>query len=156
MRAILNGSETDLRPFLVKRKGKYLLYHGAADGLIGPEPTIDYYENIVRDTFKHRPDAAKDHVRLFLVPGMGHCAGGVRGAAVGWDKLAPLVDWVEKGKAPKSIVVSQDGGTTAPGGNQRLICPWPRQPTYVGPSGSGAENDPSNWIASNFECRHAR
>lgn len=156
MRAILNGSETDLRPFLVKRKGKYLLYHGAADGLIGPEPTIDYYENIVRDTFKHRPDAAKDHVRLFLVPGMGHCAGGVRGAAVGWDKLAPLVDWVEKGKAPKSIVVSQDGGTTAPGGNQRLICPWPRQPTYVGPSGSGAENAPSNWIASNFECRHAR
>src|SRR5262245_3260313 len=36
MRAILNGSETDLRPLLVKRKAKYLLYHGFADGLIGP------------------------------------------------------------------------------------------------------------------------
>jgi len=28
--------------------------------------------------------------------------------AVAWDKLAPLVDWVERGKAPESIVVTQD------------------------------------------------
>jgi feruloyl esterase len=156
MRAILNGSETDLRPFLVKRKGKYLLYHGGADGLIGPEPTVDYYEDIVERTFKHNRAAARDHVRLFIVPGMGHCAGGVRGAAVGWDKLAPLVEWVENGKAPSSIVVTQDAGTATPAGNQRIICPWPKQPTYVGPRGSGAENDPTNWIASNFECQRPR
>ena len=152
MRAILNGSETDLRPLLVKRKAKYLLYHGFADGLIGPEPTIDYYEDIVKHTFKGNSKAAKEQVRLFLVPGMGHCAGGIRGAAVGWDKLPPLVDWVEKGKAPESIVVTQDAGTTAPGGNQRIICPWPKEPTYIGPRGSGAENDPANWVATNFEC----
>ena len=153
MRAILNGSETDLRPLLVKRKAKYLLYHGFADGLIGPEPTIDYYEDIVQHTFEGNGRAAREHVRLFLVPGMGHCAGGVRGAAVGWDKLPPLVEWVEKGKAPESIVVTQDAGTTAPGGNQRILCPWPKEPTYVGPRGSNAENDPANWVATNFECR---
>ena len=156
MRAILNGSETDLRPFLVKRKGKYLLYHGWADGLIGPEPTVDYYEDIVRRTFKRNAAAAREHVRLFMVPGMGHCAGGVRGAAVGWDKLAPLVEWVENGNAPDSITVTQDAGTVTPEGNQRLICPWPKQPTYVGPGGSGAENNPSNWVASNFECQRPR
>lgn len=156
MRAILNGSETDLRPFLVRNKGKYLLYHGAADGLIGPEPTVDYYQDIVRDTFGGHRDRASERVRLFLVPGMGHCAGGVRGAAVGWDKLAPLVEWVENGNAPDSIVVRQDAGTTTPQGNERLICPWPQQPTYVGPSGSGAENDPANWLATNFECRSRR
>jgi hypothetical protein len=156
MREILNGSETDLSAFLVRNKGKYLLYHGFADGLIGPEPTIDYYDGIVHDTFRGREKRADDHVRLFMVPGMSHCAGGVRGAAVGWDKLAPLVEWVEQGKPPESIVVTQDNGTRTPEGNQRILCPWPQQPTYVGPSGSGAENDPVNWGASNFECQPAR
>jgi feruloyl esterase len=153
MREILNGSQTDLSPFLVSNKGKYILYHGFADGLIGPEPTIDYYEDIVRDTFNDHQGKADERVRLFMVPGMGHCSGGVRGAAVGWDKLAPLVAWVEHGQAPKSIVVTQDGGTRTPEGNERIICPWPQEPAYIGPSGSGAENSPANWVASNFECR---
>jgi len=153
MRAILNGSETDLTPFLVHRKGKYLLYHGWADGLIGAEPTVDYYHGIVRDTFEGDTARAQENVRLFMVPGMDHCAGGVRGAAVGWDKLAPLVDWVENNKAPDSIVVTQDAGTRTPQGNERIICPWPLQPTYVGVSGGGAENNPANWVASNFMCQ---
>jgi hypothetical protein len=153
MREILNGSETDLRPFLVKRKAKYILYHGWADGLIGPEPTVDYFKGIVRDTFKGNYSGAQENVRLFMVPGMGHCSGGIRGAAVGWDKLPPLVQWVERGIAPDSIVVRQDGGTHTPEGNERILCPWPLQPTYVGPRGSGAENTPSNWVASNFTCQ---
>lgn len=152
MRAILNGSETNLTPFLVQNKGKYLLYHGFADGLIGPEPTIDYYEGIVAATFGGNAAAAQENVRLFMVPGMGHCAGGVRGAAVGWDKLPPLVEWVEHGKAPDSIVVTQDNGTRTTQGNERILCPWPLQPEYIGPEG-GAENDPANWKASNFSCQ---
>ena len=156
MRNILNGSQTDLRPLLVQRKAKYLLYHGWADGLIGPEPTLDYYQDIVRDTFGGDRGKADGQVRLFMVPGMGHCAGGVRGAAVAWDKLEPLVQWVENGRAPQSIVVTQDNGTRTPQGNERLICAWPQQPTYVGPSGSGAENDPANWVASNFACQAPR
>jgi hypothetical protein len=156
MREILNGSETDLRPFLVQRAAKYLLYHGWADGLIGPEPTVDYYEGIVRDTFGGDRAKAQENVRLFMVPGMSHCSGGVRGAAVGWDKLPALVQWVENGIAPESIMVRQDAGTRTPDGNERILCPWPLQPTYVGPRGSGAENLPSNWVASNFECQAAR
>ena len=46
MREILNGSQTDLSPFLKSNKGKYILYHGFADGLLGPEPTIDEYATI--------------------------------------------------------------------------------------------------------------
>ena len=133
-------------------KGKYLLSHGWADGLIGPEPTVDYYEGIVGATSGGNTAAAQEHVRLFMVPGMGHCAGGVRGAAVAWDKLAPLVQWVEHGKAPDSIVVTQDNGTRTADGNERILCPWPLQPEYVGPA-AGAENDPANWKASNFVCQ---
>jgi feruloyl esterase len=155
MREILNGSDTDLSPFLVERNGKYLLYHGWGDALIGAEPTVDYYRGIVKNTFKGHRRAAQSNVRLFMVPGMGHCAGGVRGAAVGWDKLAPLVEWVERGNAPKSIVVTQDAGTRTPQGNERLICPWPLQPTYVGPTGSNFENDPANWVAANFACERS-
>src|SRR5205823_5846327 len=140
MREILNGSETNLRPFLVQRKGKYILYHGWADGLIGPEPTVDYYRDIVRDTFNGDAARAQENVRLFMVPGMGHCSGGVRGAAVGWDKLPALVQWVENGIAPESIVVQQDSGTRTADGNERILCPWPLQATYIGPRGSGAEN----------------
>ena len=35
----------------VHRNAKYLLYHGAADGLIATDNTVDYYEGIVKDTF---------------------------------------------------------------------------------------------------------
>ena len=150
MRSILNGSETDLTPFLVHRNAKYILYHGGADGLIATDNTVDYYENIVRDTFKGHKKQAQENVRLFLVPGMGHCAGGVRGAAVGWDKLPALVDWVEHGVAPEQIVVTQDAGTRTPEGNERIICPWPLQPTYIGREGT--ENTPANWAATNFAC----
>jgi feruloyl esterase len=150
-RSILNGSETDLTPFLKRRNAKYLLYHGGADGLIATDNTVDYYERIVRDTFQGHVDRAQENVRLFLVPGMGHCAGGVRGAAVGWDKLPALVDWVENGHAPDQIVVTQDQGTTTPEGNERIICPWPLQPTYIGPDGT--ENTPANWVAANFACQ---
>jgi feruloyl esterase len=151
MRSILNGSETDLSPFLVHRDGKYLLYHGWADGLIGAEGTLDYYRGILRRTFDGDGAQARENVRLFMVPGLDHCTGGVRGAAVGWDKLPPLVEWVEHGNAPDSIVVRQDAGTRTAEGNERIICPWPLQPTYTGPA--GGENDASNWVAANFACQ---
>jgi hypothetical protein len=60
---------------------------------------------------------------------------------------------VEQGVAPESIVVTQDNGTRTPTGNERILCPWPQQPTYVGPTGSGAENNPANWKAANFACQ---
>ena len=150
MREILNGSDTDLRPFLVKRNAKYLLYHGWADGLIGPEPTVDYFKGIVRDTFKGDLERAQENVRFFGVPGMGHCSGGVAGAAVNWDKLPALVKWVEQGVAPDSIAVTSSGPVSSQ--TSRILCPWPLQPTYAGPSGSDP-NDSKNWVAANFQCR---
>ena len=152
MRELLNASDTDLTPFLVDNDSKYLLYHGWADPLIGAEPTVDYFEGIVEDTFGGDAEAAANNVRLFMVPGMGHCSDAGLGSASEWDRLAPMIDWVENGIAPDSIVATH---TTSEGvvDNERIICPWPLQPTYIGSMEDDAQNLPENWIASNFECQ---
>lgn len=155
MREILNASDTDLTPFLINNDSKYLLYHGWADPLIGAEPTVHYFEGIVSDTFGGDADAAANNVRLFMVPGMGHCADAGLGSASEWDRLAPMIDWVENGIAPDSIVATHTNGDGVVD-NERILCPWPLQPTYIGSTEDDAQNLPENWVASNFECQAQR
>ena len=53
------------------RGGKLIIYHGWSDPALNAMQTIAYYDQVL----KH--DAtARDHARLFLVPGMFHCGGG--------------------------------------------------------------------------------
>lgn len=85
---------------------------------------------------------------------MEHCGGGP--GPNEWDKLAPLVDWVEKGMAPDYVVAvhrSDSRGAQGPGAvtNERKICAYPQRAVYTGPAGK--QNDPANWIQSNFACR---
>ena len=85
--------------------------------------------------------AVKDSLRLFMVPGMGHCNGG--DATDTFDMLAAMEQWVEKGKAPDRIEASRmrDGKTD----RTRPLCPYPQVATYTG-SGSIDE-------AANFVCK---
>jgi hypothetical protein len=78
--------------------------------------------------------------RLFLVPGMGHCAGG-SAALDHFDLLDPLVNWVELGRAPQAVLAT---GKAFPG-RSRPLCAYPRHAHYKGSGDS--EN------AANFECR---
>jgi len=152
MRDILNGSKTNLTEFLVRNNAKYLLYHGWGDGLISGAPTVSYYEGIVEETFNGNLTVAQNNARLFMVPGMGHCGDDFEmGSANQWDRLDVIINWVENGQAPDSIVVSHTNNLDRVD-NERIICPWPLQPTYIGPM-NGAQNDPVNWIAANFECQ---
>ena len=89
-------------------------------------------------------DTTREQVRLFLAPGMGHCRGG--NAPATWDRLAPLVAWVENGTAPDTIVATDATDGTVD--NERPLCPYPEHPVYTGPT--GGENDPANWVAANF------
>jgi len=78
---------------------------------------------------------------------MGHCQGGP--GCDTWDRLAPLVDWVENGRAPDHLVARHlTDGTTD---NERRICAYPQQAVYVGPA--GGQHDRVNWVERNFECR---
>ncbi len=78
--------------------------------------------------------------RLFLVPGMGHCAGGAA-TLDRFDLLTSIEDWVEKGAAPDSV----EGTGRAFPGRSRPLCPYPKYARYKG--GGDTEK------ASSFECR---
>jgi len=146
MRAITNATDPDLSRFLLEHGGKLVLWHGWADAGAPPEPTLDYYDAVVDTTFGGDGDAAREHARLLMFPGMGHCGGGP--GPNDWDPLAPLVDWVERGIAPAHVVARHS--TNGEVDNERRVCAYPEIAVYSGPAG-GADNA-ANWIEGNFQC----
>src|SRR5690606_32141044 len=113
--AIINVEETDLRPF-TRRGSKLIIYHGCDDPAIPPADTIAYYEAIRRQL----GPTADDHVRLFMVPGMMHCAGGP--GATQFDMLPHLERWVERGEAPERVLAVKPDSGEPP--FSRPLCPW--------------------------------
>ena len=147
MMAITDATNADLSRFLVREKGKLLMFHGWADPEGQAEPTVDYYKRVVETTFSGNVDAAREKVRLFMFPGMGHCGGGPGCNEA--DPLEALVAWVEKDVEPDYLVAQHR--TNGVVDNQRRICAYPQRAVYVGPA--GGQNDPSNWRETNFACR---
>ena len=147
MSSIMDATDPDLSSFLKSRDGKLIIYHGMGDALSVATATVNYFNDMVDTTFAGSFSDANDSSRLFLAPGMGHCGGGP--GPNNWDKLAPLVDWVENGVAPESLTAthSTDGSVD----NERLLCTFPQQARYTGPT--GGENDSDNWVAENFSCQ---
>lgn len=78
--------------------------------------------------------------RVYLVPGMYHCRGGEY-ALDNFDLLTAVVNWVETGTAPDSVIAT---GKAFPG-RSRPLCAWPKYAYYKG------QGDPEE--AKNFECR---
>jgi feruloyl esterase len=157
--AVLNSTNPDLRSFRANG-GKLIQYHGWGDAAISPISSIDYYES-VRAFLSRFPDERREKsdggnfYRLFMVPGMGHCGGGVgpnsfgnAGTATPFDPehnvLAALEAWVERGKAPEKIIgtgrVVDDPAKTL----TRPLCPYPQVARYRG------AGDPNN--GENFAC----
>jgi feruloyl esterase len=92
-------SNPDLRQFK-SLGGKVLAYQGTTDVSHVAGAAIDYYQTVEK-TMGGR-QATQDFFRLFMVPGMDHCSGGVGADAA--DFLRPLEAWVERGRAPDRIV----------------------------------------------------
>ena len=147
MRAITDAVDPDLTRMLVENDAKLLMYHGWADALVVPQPTLTYYHDVVDVTFGGDMDAARQKVRLFMAPGMGHCRGGAGPDT--WDRLQPLVDWVERGAAPDALIATHQ--TDGVVDNERPLCAVPERAVYTGPV--GGENDQTNWVAENFTCQ---
>ena len=147
MKSITDANDPDLTRFLELNGGRLILYHGWSDALIMPDGTLEYYEGMVDVTFGGDVDAAREHARLFMIPGMGHCSGGP--GPNSWDKLAPLVAWVERGEAPDAVVAAHRTGGVVD--NARPIFAFPDRAVYSGPA--GGPNDPRNWVPENFSRR---
>ena len=122
------------------RGGKLLIVHGTADPIFSALESIDYYQRLTRNN--GGPEATAAWARLFLVPGMNHCAGGP--ATDSFDGLAAIVDWVEKGVAPSRIEASGRPATTYFPGRTRPLCPYPSYARYTG---RGSLED-----GANFAC----
>ena len=147
MSSIMDATDPDLTSFLRQRGGKLIVYHGLTDALSVAAATVNYFNDMVQTTFAGSFTDANAHARLFLAPGMGHCGGGA--GPNSWDKLLPLVDWVENGVAPETLTATHSSGGIID--NTRLLCTYPQQARYTGPA--GGENNPDNWIAANFQCQ---
>jgi feruloyl esterase len=135
------------------RGGKAIVYHGWQDPVVNPLDTIAYYEQV--KALQGSQAEIDKFLRLFLVPGMGHCGGGAGATNFGnqgspspavsadRDVLMALDRWVEQGVAPDSIVASRVVGGNAV--RTRPLCAYPKKAVY---SGSGSTDD-----AANFSCQ---
>lgn len=134
---LLNIPPEGLAPFFA-RGGKLLLSHGWTDGLIPATNTLAFW-----DALKGRAPA--DQARLFMVPGMDHCAGGEGPSA--FDTLGTIDDWATSGAAPESIVATRPPampGQPARAPMTRPLCPWPQVARF---KGTGNPDE-----AANFNC----
>jgi feruloyl esterase len=147
MKSITDANDPDLTPFLLDENRKMIIYHGLTDTLIVASDTIDYYDDLVDVTFNGDLKTAQRSARLFLAPGMNHCGGG--DGPNTWDKLSPLVNWVENGVTPESIIATHT--TNGEIDNERPLCAYPKQAKYIG-SASDASS-PQSWRAENFQCQ---
>jgi poly(3-hydroxybutyrate) depolymerase len=132
------------------RGAKMMLYHGTSDPIFSSDDTTAWYESVRGSN----GGDASNFARLFRVPGMNHCSGGP--ATDQFDMLSPLVDWVEKGQSPDSVLASARGAGNPGGVNADLpstwsatrtrpLCPYPKVAKY---NGSGSVEE-----AASFSCQ---
>jgi feruloyl esterase len=137
--SVIGTDNPDLRAFQ-RSGGKVLIWHGEADQLIFPQGTVNYYQRVAATT---GGTARTDQfARLFLAPGVTHCAGGPGPQPD--NPLSALVDWVERGHAPQTLagVVRDSTGAVV---QARPICLYPEVAAYRG------HGDPN--AAASFVCR---
>jgi len=140
--AWLDATNPDLSAF-ARRGGKMIVAIGTNDTLASPGAQLDYYQSVLDKMGRTSVD---EFARFYVIPQTGHGLTGSsyatngEGAAIPaaqipsrFDRVAMLLDWVEKGTAPpKSATVTGTAGTLP-------LCSYPSYPKYnMGPSTSAA------------------
>lgn len=146
----LRADDPDVSAFR-DRGGKLIQYTGWLDGAVAARMVIAYHEEMTRKMGGE--EASADFSRLYMLPGVHHCAGGPGPDQIGGsgrdgpvqdaqhDLLTALEQWVEHGRAPQDVIASKvDAGKVV---RSRRICPYPQQARYMG-------GDPDS--AASFTC----
>jgi feruloyl esterase len=151
---MLNANNPDLSAFRAGG-GKLIAYHGTADPLIPLQETINYYHRVAQTqpgSLQVALSRTRQFFRLFVVPGMAHCAGGAGPNAFGnlfsgtvvapeppavdgaHDAMVALQNWVEGGGGPDRLVATRYVQDQPALGieSQRPICAYPQFPRYAG------------------------
>ncbi|MFP1850682.1 tannase/feruloyl esterase family alpha/beta hydrolase [Lonsdalea quercina] len=141
--------------------GKLIIWHGWSDPHISPLNSIAYHEALGKTLGAVQRNAFE---RLYLLPGLYHCSGGDGPSLV--DFLTPMLNWVEQGVAPGSVVTWQAAQEETSGFGQptqgdntqsalkletisstaasRPVFPYPYYAVY---SGQGDENVASSYVS---------
>jgi hypothetical protein len=149
----LDATDPNLAPFRA-RGGKLIVYHGWQDPAIPAESTTDYYDSVVARLGARETES---FVRLYMAPGVQHCADGpgpdAFGQAGDWSSddaarsaRVALEQWVERDTAPVTIIATKYTGEEPArrATMTRPLCPYPQEAKY---KGSGDAND-----AASFSC----
>lgn len=160
MGPVTDAVDPDLSRFRA-RGGKLMMFMGWNDPVGAAPEAINYFEDVVAHSKAATPAAkladTQQFVRLYMVPGMGHTAGGegatnmsnaTRNSEPPVDDAAhdmglALYDWVEKGMAPGTLIATKFSKGTGPTGQvafQRPVCVYPQVPTYQGGDTDKAES----------------
>lgn len=134
--ALYDAPSVDLRAFR-DAGGKLILWQGFADPAAGPHGLPDYYQRLGEAM---GGPAGRGFARLFMIPGVYHCAGGY--VPYDEDLLGAMVNWVELGRAPQQIMASArlaDGAV-----RRRPVYPYPVEAHY---RGHGDVNDAASFTA---------
>ncbi|MSO96956.1 MAG: tannase/feruloyl esterase family alpha/beta hydrolase [Rhodospirillaceae bacterium] len=94
-------SNPDLADFQ-RRGGKLIVYQGLND-LLDAGPLVDYVEKASR-VAGGKTEADK-FMKLYLIPGMDHCRGGVGVDTVDW--ISAMENWVEKNETPGTLIAAR-------------------------------------------------
>lgn len=138
---------------LIKRKGKLLWYHNLSDEALTPYMSVNRYKRLAA---MHGGYAKlQQTIRLFSIPGTGHCGMGGSGPS-NFDAIGALENWVERGQAPQALLARQPDPANSnlfagiidwskPALRTMPLCTFPQMAHY---KGKGDWKDAANW-----ECK---
>jgi feruloyl esterase len=132
--AILDSANPDLTRFH-RRGGKLIVTIGTNDTLASPGAQLDYYQSVIDKMGQATVD---QFARFFVIPQTGHGLSGANYSIDGqgktistapipntFNRLAVLIDWVEKKVVPGKSLTVTAGTRSLP------LCSYPAYPRYV-------------------------
>jgi Tannase and feruloyl esterase len=133
-----SAAPADLVQYM-KRGGRIMIWHGSDDALISHRDTIRTWGDV---TAAAGPELAERSTRLYIAPGVAHCRGGPGADDI--DMLTPMINWVEHGRAPDTLLATKRDRKSGATLFTRPLCRYPGYPRY---GGKGDVN-----AASSYAC----